>query len=140
MLSQESTERYIYEALQAGDFVISGNKEGVSQDSIPKDHVYKDYADWCDAAGERKVAKHIFGATLRKLIPSITDGRAGGSGITRATVYYLPPLQQARKEFCKAFKSDMSIFGLEDDVVQDDGHEADDGADEFTRIRQKMLN
>lgn len=111
--SQNSSYRYLYEVLTGGGFTISSDTDRpVWQPEIPKSSVYEDYLAWCPQNGEEKVSKELFGKTLKKLIPSTEDRRPGGS--SRHRYYKLPPLKQAREEFCKAFKEEVPAHIFDD--------------------------
>ncbi len=111
MISQDSVVRYIHAALSEGHFCVGDETEGFWQPEIPKNLVYQDYAKWCINNGEAKLQNHQFGKWLNKLVPSIKSIRIGSKN-ERISAYKLPPLEIARKEFCKAFNEQETIFAL----------------------------
>jgi len=105
MRSGDSAHRYLYEALDQGGFSIgnaSENESPVWQAIIPKDSVYEDYVIWCKNSGEDDLRREIFCRVVKKLIISVEEIRPGGK--SRIRCYKFPSLEQARKDFSKAFK------------------------------------
>ncbi len=111
--SADSAHRYIYEVLFEGGFSIgtlTENENPVWQGPISKNSVYGDYDVWCQKSNEVALTKGLFGKVLKKLIASVVDTRPGGE--CRQRYFKFPPLQEARKDFCKAFKENLErIFG-----------------------------
>lgn len=104
MRSADSSYRYLYEALREGGFSI-GKEEGlpVWQTEIPKSSIYEDYVAWCQKNGEDFASNALLGRTINKLIISLEETRPG-SAKARIRQYKLPSLDQAREDFCTAFK------------------------------------
>lgn len=117
--SSTSAEMYIYEALLDGSFYIGiiddDNRQnnnigiGVWQSPIPKKDVYDDHVVWCRINGHKAESNNQFGMTLKKLIPSTSETRRSIQ-CRRVREYTFPSLEQARKEFCKAFKETERIW------------------------------
>ncbi len=103
--SADSDIRYIYEALNTGSFNIVSEGPTIWQSSLSLDDIYHYYRDWCNESEETAIKKNFFFATFKKRIPSVQKHRPSVDG-SRKYMYQLPSLEQARADFCKAFKAD----------------------------------
>ena len=105
--STDSSVRYIYESLNDECFDHDSSLLTTWHDQLSREALYGYYSAWCNTSGENTVPKNKFGESLKKFITSIIDHRPSING-KRCWAYKIPPLDQARKDFCKAFKVDMS--------------------------------
>ncbi len=105
--SAGSATRYIYEALREGYFNLASDTYEYWQDILSRDDLYSDYRNWCHESGEMEVKKNFFFVTLNKYLHSAQSTRLARDG-KRPYAYKFPSLEQARIDFCKAFKADPS--------------------------------
>jgi len=112
MKSTSSCEKYLYEALQAGNFDIGNSSTVVAiwRESECVESVFNDYLCWCEKQRLRNEQKDALGKVLHELIPSIQKKRPRRDGGGREHMYSMPSLAEARKEFETAFKTDSSIW------------------------------
>ncbi len=116
--SADSDTRYIYEALSTGSFNIVSEGLKVWQSSLTPDAIYNYYRDWCNESEEKAIKKNFFFATLKKRMPTARKHRPSING-DRAYMYQFPTLDQARKDFCKAFKLDSSHAFKQEDTNEE---------------------
>lgn len=85
----------------------------------PRDHLYRDYLDWCRDARLPSISKPLFGRSLRKLLPGLELGetrrliqgnRCGLRLSLRLRCYVLPSLAECRAAFQKFSKSGPEIW------------------------------
>ena len=111
LMSGNSCERYIYEALKLGCFDL-GNASPAEcwQSEKQKNSVYIDYGIWCENEGELKQSNATLGKAFNKLIPSVETIRPRTESRTRC--YLFPELNIARKGFEKAYKVSPIVWNL----------------------------
>lgn len=112
--SADSPDRYIYYVLKEEHFFVGEQHENKEWEDICKSHIFEFYQVWCRNNSEKDVSANIFHKRLAKLIPSIKTNRPLING-KRQRQYLVPSLDEARKEFSKAYKSDDEIWKDDDD-------------------------
>lgn len=110
LLSANTCERYIFEAIKAGSFDI-GNATQTELWKLEKskNSVFVDYQCWCSKEGIKSLSSDLLGRAINKLIPSINSTRPSIDG-QRVQTYAFPEHTTAKKEFQKAYKADSSIW------------------------------
>lgn len=118
--STDSATRYIYEALCQGGSNLAGESYNDWQERVSNNNIYEDYQGWCNQEEEKVVTKSQFFIALNKYISSASSTRPSNKG-HRPYAYEFPSLEQAREDFCRAFKADLHyLFGKDDDEVATD--------------------
>ncbi|MFA6263705.1 MAG: primase-helicase family protein [Candidatus Babeliales bacterium] len=109
--SADSTDRYLYFVLHEGIFYTGERlpSQEAGWSDIYTDMFYDLYAQWCDESNEKKITKNIFCQKVKERIPSITTYRPSGSG-KRPRKYRVPDIEDARKEFSKAYRVGEEIW------------------------------
>ncbi|HRN78579.1 MAG TPA: DUF5906 domain-containing protein [Candidatus Dependentiae bacterium] len=109
LTSSSSCIRYMYESLCDGSFNPESNILNGWEDCISREDLYSYYNTWCNNSGEKTIPKNKFGESIKKHIPSIKDHRPSIDG-KRSWAYKIPSLEQAKEEFAKAFKTDITYI------------------------------
>ena len=107
--SAGSATRYIYDALRDGYFNLSSDTGDYWHNTLSRDTIYRYYRDWCQESGETDIKKNFFFRTLNKCLSSAQSTRPMQDG-KRTYSCQFPSLEQARIDFCKAFKADPSYL------------------------------
>jgi hypothetical protein len=119
MRSTDSPYRYIYDALNDGYFDLCTEGYAPWPEQITRPALYKHYTDWCKENGEKEEKQNLFCTAIKKCIPSIKDRRLSMNG-KRPRAYAMPSLEQARIDFCKVFKEEVTNLFLENEKREND--------------------
>jgi hypothetical protein len=110
--SAKTMHQYMYTVLNDGCFDVGNATPHGNWSNIPvsTETVFQDYCTWCVRNGKKERAeKDMLLREIKKLIPSIADTRPTEEG-KRIRKIVLPSLEQARKDFEKAYKATDSIW------------------------------
>lgn len=109
--SSAYSEQYVFEVLKAGSFDVgNAGQTGIWHKEIPTLAVYNDYRQWCDYQKINPEKIEVLGKSLKKLIPSIYKYQKRMEDGSRPPFYELPPLEKAKAEFQKAYKTSSNIW------------------------------